>query len=159
GASGSAVLGTIHGDGGASVRERVVADLDVPESSFAVTDLVVTVGVYEGPDGRARRVERIEEVLDREDCVEFAPPYELDDGELRPTGRIDRGESRLIDRLRSSNESYAAVRELLESRETELARLAREDCTRPVDVAREYGVRRRGVKGGDERRADNEAAE
>ncbi|GAA0661755.1 ATPase, T2SS/T4P/T4SS family [Natronoarchaeum mannanilyticum] len=159
GASGSAVLGTIHGDGGASVRERVVADLDVPESSFAVTDLVVTVGVYEGPDGRARRVERIEEVLDREDGVEFAPLYELDDGELRPTGRIDRGESRLIDRLRSSNESYAAVRELLESRETELARLAREDCTRPVDVAREYGVRRRGVKGGDERRADNEAAE
>ncbi len=159
GASGSAVLGTIHGDGGASVRERVVADLGVPESSFAVTDLVVTVGVYEGGDGRARRVERIEEVLDREHGVEFAPLYELDDGELRPTGRIDRGESRLIDRLRSSDESYAAVRELLESRETELARLAREDCTRPADVAREYGVRRRSVPSGDERRADNEAAE
>ncbi len=158
GASGSAVLGTIHGDGGASVRERVVADLDVPESSFAVTDLVVTVGVYEGPDGRARRVERIEEVLDREDGVEFAPLYELVDGDLRPTGRIDRGESRLLDRLRNADESYAAVRELLSARETELARFAREDCTRPAEVAREYGVHRRGDRS-DRRQSRGEAAE
>jgi len=159
GASGSAVLGTIHGDGGASVRERVVADLGVPESSFAVTDIVVTVGVYEGPDGRARRVERIEEVLDREHGVEFASLYELVDGELQSTGRIDRGESRLIDRLRAPDESYAAVRELLADRETELARLAREDCTCPADVAREYGVRRRGARDGEGRQADSEVAE
>jgi len=159
GASDSAVLGTIHGDGGASVRERVVADLDVPESSFAVTDLVVTVGVYEGEDGRARRVERIEEVLDREHGVEFAPLFALDDGDLRPTGRIDRGESRLAGRLRNADESYAAVRELLADRETELARLAREDCTRPADVAREYGLRRRGARDGEGRQAGSGAVE
>ncbi|WP_435066385.1 ATPase, T2SS/T4P/T4SS family, partial [Halobaculum sp. EA56] len=40
GAAADAVLGTIHGAGGASVRERVVSDLGVPASSFATTDLV-----------------------------------------------------------------------------------------------------------------------
>ncbi|SNZ12967.1 Type IV secretory pathway ATPase VirB11/Archaellum biosynthesis ATPase [Natronoarchaeum philippinense] len=143
GASGSAVLGTIHGDGGASVRERVVADLDVPESSFAVTDLVVTVAAYEGPEGRARRVERVEEVLDREDGVAFASLFELHDGILEPTGRIGRGESRLLDRLRRSGESYADIRKLLSDREAELERLVTESRTRPADVATAYGVRRR----------------
>ena len=42
GANSEAVLGTIHGDGGPAVYERVVEDLGVAPSSFGVTDLVVT---------------------------------------------------------------------------------------------------------------------
>ena len=42
GASGEAVLGTIHGDGAEDVRERVVGDLGVQASSFASTDVVIT---------------------------------------------------------------------------------------------------------------------
>ncbi|MES3517785.1 MAG: ATPase, T2SS/T4P/T4SS family [Natronomonas sp.] len=62
GAADGAVLGTIHGDGGAAVKERVVTDLGVPESAFGDTDLVVTVEAYDGEDGRQRRLKRIEEV-------------------------------------------------------------------------------------------------
>jgi len=138
GASGSAVLGTIHGDGGGSVRERVVSDLDVPESSFAVTEFVVTLEPYQGPDGRARRVRSIEELLVTDDGVAFAPLYELDAGALEPTGRIQRGESRLVDSLARSEESYADVRTLFDHWEDVLRTLAESDRTRPQDVVDTY---------------------
>jgi type IV secretory pathway ATPase VirB11/archaellum biosynthesis ATPase len=138
GANGSAVLGTVHGDGGRAVRERVVADLNVPASSFAATDLVVTAAVREGADGRTYRVDRIEEVLARDDGVAFAPLFEHRDGTLAPTGRIRRGESRLVDRVRRDDESYDDVRDMLAARESTLGRFAREDLIRPVDVATTY---------------------
>lgn len=138
GASGSAVLGTIHGDGGRSVRERVVSDLAVPESSFAVTEFVVTLEPYQSPDGRARRVCSIEELLVTDDGVNFASLYELDGSDLVPTGRIDRGESRLIDGLARSDESYADVRTRLARRSDALANLAENGRTRPRAVADTY---------------------
>lgn len=138
GASGSAVLGTIHGDGGESVRERVVSDLDVPESSFAVTEFVATLEPYQGPNGRARRVRSIEELLVTEEGVTFAPLYELDGGDLVPTGRIGRGESRLVDSLARSDESYADVRNLLDHWRRVFDRLADSGRTRPEAVADAY---------------------
>jgi len=125
GANASAVLGTIHGDGGEDVRERVVADLDVPASSFATTDLVVTM--TPGEAGGGRRVAAIEEVVDSSDGLQFPALYSLDDGRLRPTGRIERGNSRLVAALANSDESYAAVREQLSQRATGLRHRDRRD--------------------------------
>jgi len=112
GANSSAVLGTIHGDGGESVEERVVSDLGVPRSSFAATDLVVTVG--HTPEGR--RLVGIEEVT--EDG--FATLYELTAQGLVATDRIHRGNSQLVARLASPTETYADVRERLVQRRDSL---------------------------------------
>jgi type IV secretory pathway ATPase VirB11/archaellum biosynthesis ATPase len=68
-----AVLGTIHGGGGRTVRERVVTDLGVPETAFADTDLVVTLEAYDDGDGRQRRLRAIEEVRRTDDGVGFEP--------------------------------------------------------------------------------------
>ncbi|WP_435345408.1 ATPase, T2SS/T4P/T4SS family [Haloarchaeobius sp. HRN-SO-5] len=136
GASGSAVLGTIHGDGGDDVRERVVSDMDVPASSFAVTDLVVTLRPLETPGGRVRRVCRVEEVRDdtAEGEVGFASLFELDGLALEPTGRIDRGESDLVARLARPDESYADVREAVARRATAIRSLVDDGRTDPADA-------------------------
>ncbi|MFD1644781.1 ATPase, T2SS/T4P/T4SS family [Haloarchaeobius litoreus] len=136
GASGSAVLGTIHGDGGADVRERVVSDLGVPVSSFAVTDLVVTLRPLDTPDGSVRRVCRIEEVrAGGGDGVTFAPLFELDGCTLESTGRIDRGESDLVATLARPGESYADVRTALAGRADAIASLADAGQTGPGAVS------------------------
>jgi len=137
GANDGAVLGTIHGDGGADVRERVVADLGVPESSFGATDLVITVETAETPEGTERRVRRIEGVrtgADRE--TTFAPLYDRDGDGLGSTARIERGNSRLVDGLRRPGESYAVLRECLDAREAWLADLAATGHTDPERVER-----------------------
>jgi hypothetical protein len=131
GANGSAVLGTIHGDGGAAVRERVVADLGVSASSFAATDLVVTLESYETDEGRARRVKAVEEVVGT-DPPRFEPLYELRSGGLAATGRIDRGNSVLVESLARSDESYADVLARLDDRADELRSAA--DATGAPDV-------------------------
>ncbi|MFB6124728.1 MAG: ATPase, T2SS/T4P/T4SS family [Halanaeroarchaeum sp.] len=108
GAASSAVLGTIHGEGADGVRERVVSDLGVADSSFAITDLVVTAVRV---DGR-HRVGAIEEVTDHG----AAPLFELgDDGPVR-TGRVDRGNSEVVASLARPGESYAAVRSAIDDR-------------------------------------------
>ncbi|WP_227355318.1 ATPase, T2SS/T4P/T4SS family [Haladaptatus salinisoli] len=116
GASGSTVLGTIHGDGGGAVYERVVTDLGVPPSSFAATEFVVTLEPYEADETRKRRVKCIEEVVGDGEAVRFEPLYELDGGDLAPTGRIDRGNSALVASLADAAETYADVRAALAER-------------------------------------------
>ncbi|WP_132057426.1 ATPase, T2SS/T4P/T4SS family [Halorussus amylolyticus] len=133
GASGDAVLGTIHGDGGAAVRERVVSDLGVPASSFAATDLVVTLETTRTSDGKRRRVRRIEEVVDGD---RFEALYEVRDGTVESTDRIDRGDSPLVAALARPDERYAGVRETLADRAELLETLAREGRTTPEDVTR-----------------------
>ncbi|WP_247007785.1 ATPase, T2SS/T4P/T4SS family [Halorientalis litorea] len=145
GASGSAVLGTIHGDGGAAVRERVVADLGVPASSFAATDLVVTCEPYETPDGRARRVKSIEEVVAGPDGPAFVPLYELADGALVATGEIARGNSRLAETLTRSAEAYNDVRKRLDARASWLASLADDGRTDTEGVCTAHARRRAGT--------------
>lgn len=116
GAGGSAVLGTIHGDGATAVRERVVTDLGVPASSFATTDLVVTLAPVTTDDGTARRVTAVEEVVATDGDATFQSLFELRDDELAPTGLIDRGESRLVERLARPGESYADVLDAVDRR-------------------------------------------
>jgi type IV secretory pathway ATPase VirB11/archaellum biosynthesis ATPase len=135
GAHGSAVLGTIHGDGGDAVRERV-AELGVPESSFAATDLVVTLT----REGEKRRVVAIEEVLDD---GSLATLYGLDDGQLAPTGRVERGNSACVASLAEPGESYGDVLESLDARESFLVDLVAEGRTDADAVASE-NERRRG---------------
>jgi type IV secretory pathway ATPase VirB11/archaellum biosynthesis ATPase len=166
GAGGSTVLGTIHGDGGESVRERVVADLGVPESSFAETDLLVTCSTSDESTGDAgtadaadaaggRHVARIEEVVRTDDGVGFEPLFERTrstteqpdttvsgGAELAATGRIQRGNSRLVAGLTRTGESYADLLDVLADRATLLADLAESDRTRPADVVAAYRDRR-----------------
>ncbi|GAB3686215.1 hypothetical protein GCM10028857_17930 [Salinarchaeum chitinilyticum] len=156
GASGETVLGTIHGDGGEDVRERVVGDIGVPESSFGATDFVVTCEQYRTAEGeRARRVAAIEEVIAGEDGVRFAPLFALEasgDGSggdenaaaaarLAPTGRIERGNSRLLQGLTRPGESYAALRDRIDDRGTFLGSLADRGTTAPDAVTTAYARR------------------
>ncbi|NUB94014.1 type II/IV secretion system ATPase subunit [Haloterrigena sp. SYSU A121-1] len=135
GANANAVLGTIHGDGAGEVYERVVSDLGVASSSFGATDLIATVQSRRTAEGRRRRLARIEEVISDGDDHWFEPLYELEDGAAAPTGRIDRGESRLVDRLAGPDETYADVRRALETRTNQLAVLAADGRTSPQAVA------------------------
>jgi type IV secretory pathway ATPase VirB11/archaellum biosynthesis ATPase len=126
GASGSAVLGTIHGDGTAAVRERLVTDLGVPESSFGATDLVVVLSAP--PE---RRVASIEEVRETEEGTAFETLYRREASGLASTGTIDRGESRLVASLAGPDEAYADVRDAIERRAETLGRLAAHGRTDP----------------------------
>ncbi len=133
GASSEAVLGTIHGDGADAVRERVVTDLGVPASSFAATDLVVTVS-----HGERRRVTSLDELRAGADGAGFAPLFDLPDSTLESTGAMDRGNSRLLADLAAPGETYADVLDAVESRRATLAALATSGRTRPTDVADAY---------------------
>ncbi|MDS0293562.1 type II/IV secretion system ATPase subunit [Halogeometricum luteum] len=143
GAHGHAVFGTIHGDSPAAVRERVVSDLSVPESSFAATDLVVVCA----RDGPERRVDAVAEV--RRDgeggargggALGFETLYDRsagdgdDDRGTAGTGVVARGDSALVASLARHDESYADVLAVLRRREERLARLAATDRTRPEDL-------------------------
>jgi len=86
GANANAVVGTIHGDGADDVYERVVSDLGVEPSSFGATDVVVTVQAYRAPDGRNRRLARVEEVIGNGDDIRFEPLYELEGDRAVATG-------------------------------------------------------------------------
>ncbi|MBX0293474.1 ATPase, T2SS/T4P/T4SS family [Haloarcula nitratireducens] len=115
GSGDSAVLGTIHGSGGAAVRERLVADLGVPESAFAATDLVVTLAPPTDEAGRG--VAAVEEVIDRGDGVGFEPLFERDgSGRATATGRLARGTSHLVESLAHAGESYERVLEVIRTR-------------------------------------------
>ncbi len=64
GAAGNVVMGTIHGDSAYSVWDRVVNDLEVPNTSFKATDAVVVARPirFKGSIERHRRVTQITEI-------------------------------------------------------------------------------------------------
>jgi len=129
GAASSAVLGTIHGDGAESVIERVVTDLGVPASSFAATDLLVTLSA-----GERRRVASIEEVRYADDEVRFESLFDLGPEGTEPTGVVERGNSHLVASLARPDESYADVLDALDEREALLADLAATERTGADEV-------------------------
>jgi type IV secretory pathway ATPase VirB11/archaellum biosynthesis ATPase len=137
GAGGSAVLGTIHGDGGEAVRERVVSDLGVPESSFGATDFLVTLS------SRPRGVARIEEIQTGRDGVRFEPLYERGPDGLSSTDLVDRGESALVADLCGASERYADVRSALAERRERIDRMATTDRSRVRDVVAAVAARER----------------
>lgn len=127
GAASSAVLGTIHGDGADAVLERVVTDLGVPASSFAATDLLVTLS-------DERRVAAIEEVRHVDGEVAFESLFDPGADGAEPTGVVDRGNSHLVASLARPGESYADVLTELDEREALLADLAATERTAPEEV-------------------------
>ena len=129
GAAGSAVLGTVHGDGAAAVRERLVTDLGVTADSFGATDLVVTLSAP--PE---RRVTAIEEVRTTAEGTSFAALHAREGSPLEPTGVLDRGNSRLLATLVGPEESYADVRAAVERRTDLLGDLAATGRTGPAEV-------------------------
>lgn len=65
GTAGNAVMGTIHGSSAKDVFDRVVFDLEIPESSFRITDLIVVVSaVREG--GRMTRSRKLTQIVEVE---------------------------------------------------------------------------------------------
>jgi type IV secretory pathway ATPase VirB11/archaellum biosynthesis ATPase len=137
GASSDAVLGTIHGDGAREIRERVVEDLGVSPSSFAVTDCVVTCRRVAVDGVGRRRVASIEEVVGEGADASFEPLYALDDdAALEPTGRIERGESELLDALAGATDDADDVRAAIAARKRVLVRRAREGRYDPEDWER-----------------------
>jgi type IV secretory pathway ATPase VirB11/archaellum biosynthesis ATPase len=130
GANDDAVLGTIHGDDGEDVFERVVSDLGVPASSFGVTDLLVTTERTADGD---RRVRRIEEVVDGE-SGQFATLYGRDGNSLAASDRIDRGNSQVVAGLTAPAESYADLRERLAERTEQLESMSNAGKTGPAAV-------------------------
>lgn len=138
GASGETVLGTIHGDGGVDIAERVTEDLGVPESSFAVTDLVVTVEAYSQDDGTTgRRIKTIEEVIGQDE-VRFEPLYCQSASGLTSTGRLERGNSVVLESLSSSGEAYADLLSRIADRGQLLLGLAERNETEPTAVTKAY---------------------
>ena len=124
GAAGETVLGTIHGESPAAVEERVVTDLGVPPSSFAATDLLVVVD--------AHRVVTITEVTGHGNEVAFDPLFERGADGLVATGRVDRGESRLVASLARVDESYADVRKHITRRADGFVTAAKNHSTEPT---------------------------
>ncbi|WP_178916218.1 ATPase, T2SS/T4P/T4SS family [Natronomonas gomsonensis] len=109
GAADGAVLGTIHGGGGESVRERVVTDLGVPETAFADTDFVVTLEAFDDGNGRTRRLRDIEAVQRGPAGVTFES---LTDG----GGRFDPAEASTLSTLAGPTETLEDVRNDIEAR-------------------------------------------
>ena len=64
GAAGNVVMGTIHGDSAYSVWDRVVNDLNVPNTSFKATDVVVVARPirFGGSMKRHRRLVQVTEI-------------------------------------------------------------------------------------------------
>lgn len=116
GAASDTVIGTIHGDGYEGVKERVVSDLGVPESSFAATDLLVTLA----PATSGKRVRTIEEVTDDGS----ATLYEASGPDLVEQPRLDRGNSRFVASLSGPDEAYADVRSTIRARAATFDRTA-----------------------------------
>lgn len=141
GANASAVMGTIHGDGVADVRERVTDDLEVDPAAFAATDLVVTCELAGGLGGSTHRVAEVAEVLGSGPGAD-AVLFETDGEILTAPGRIQRGNSELVASIAGPSESYSDVLRLLADRRTWIQSLATEQRTEPDTVAREHARRR-----------------
>ncbi|MFU1780329.1 ATPase, T2SS/T4P/T4SS family [Haloarcula japonica] len=114
GGGDGAVLGTIHGNGPEAVRERLVSDLGVPIQSFAATDLVVTMAPPVSEHGRG--IASVAEIVSHGDDISFEMLYERDESTATATGRLTRGNSRLVESLAAPGESYAEVLDVIEAR-------------------------------------------
>ena len=138
GAAGETVLGTIHGEDPAAVEERVVTDLGVARSSFAATDLIAVLDDH--------RVESIVEVVEHDGAVSFEPLFERTGEGLVGTGRIDRGESRLIEGLAAPNESYASVRAAVDRQSDRIREAVRTGRIAPTRYAEGHATNGGGTR-------------
>jgi flagellar protein FlaI len=106
GASGNAVMGTIHGSSCQDVYDRVVHDIGVPPASFKATDAVVVCSTVRrgGGQARERRVIQVAEVSrsrweDAAGAFDDLLVYDASADFLAPTGRIDTGRSEALQKI------------------------------------------------------------
>ncbi len=116
GALSNVVAGTIHGDDPYGVWDRVVNDLNVPNTSFKATDIIVMVSPIRSADGlhRYRRVVQITEVrkrwkndpLDEGGFVDLMV-YDAKKDALVPTDTLCQGDSEILQRIASRVKEWA----------------------------------------------------
>ncbi|AFC99135.1 putative type II secretion system protein E [Methanocella conradii HZ254] len=106
GASGNAVMGTIHGSSCMDVYDRVVHDIGVPPASFKATDAVVVCSTVRrsGGQARERRVIQVAEVSrsrweDAGGAFDDLLVYDASADFLAPADRIDTGRSEALQKI------------------------------------------------------------
>lgn len=116
GALANVVAGTIHGDSPYGVFDRVVNDLDVPETSFKATDLILVANPIRTPDGlhSVKRIMSLTEVrkhwkrdpLEEKGFVDLLR-YNVEKDELEPTAELINGESEIIKAIAANVKGWA----------------------------------------------------
>jgi type IV secretory pathway ATPase VirB11/archaellum biosynthesis ATPase len=103
GASGNAVMGTIHGSSCKDVYDRVVHDIGVPPASFKATDAVVVCSTVRRGGGqyRERKIIQVAEVSrsrwgDADGAFNDLLLYDASADSLAATDRIDTGRSEAL---------------------------------------------------------------
>jgi len=103
GASGNAVMGTIHGSSCKDVYDRVVHDIGVPPASFKATDAVVVCSTVRrgGGQSRERKILQVAEVSrsrwdDADGAFNDLLLYDASADSLAVTDRIDTGRSEAL---------------------------------------------------------------
>jgi type IV secretory pathway ATPase VirB11/archaellum biosynthesis ATPase len=134
GASGNAVMGTIHGSSCKDIYDRVVHDIGVPPASFKATDAVVVCSTVRKSGGQAkeRRVTQVAEVSrsrweDADGAFNDLLLYDAADSALTPTDRIDTGRSEALQGIaRKWGLPIRAISEEIEARALFMERVAGE---------------------------------
>ena len=116
GALANVVAGTIHGDSPYGVFDRVVNDLNVPETSFKATDLIIIANPVKTPDGMhsIKRVMGITEVrkhwikdpLAERGFIDLIK-YNVEKDELEPTQELMNGDSEIIKSIAGNVRGWA----------------------------------------------------
>jgi hypothetical protein len=116
GALANVVAGTIHGDSPYGVFDRVVHDLDVPETSFKATDIIIVTNPVRSPDGlhSQRRIVQVTEVrkhwlndpIQEKGFVDLLR-YNVDHDQLEPTPELINGDSEILKQIASNVKGWA----------------------------------------------------
>lgn len=104
GTSGSAVMGTIHGNDSQGIYERVVHDIGISEESFSATDIVVIAGIIR-PGGAQKQERRVTEISEYSDGI-FSELMSFE-GELEATDYLKRDSKKIGEIARSWGLSYS----------------------------------------------------
>ncbi len=142
GASGNAVMGTIHGSSCLDVYDRVVHDIGVPPASFKATDAVVVCSTVRrgGGQARERRVIQVAEVSrshweDAAGAFDDLLLYDASADLLAPTDRIDTGRSEALQKIAKKwGVPIKALSDEAEARAQFMERLAGEPCVMEAEA-------------------------
>jgi archaeal flagellar protein FlaI len=134
GASGNAVMGTIHGSSCKDVYDRVVHDIGVPPASFKATDAVVVCSTVRknGGQSKERRVVQVAEVSrsrwdDADGAFNDLLLFDAAGGSFSATDRIDTGRSEALQSIAKKwGMPIRAINEEIEARALFMEKVAGE---------------------------------
>ncbi len=113
GTSGSAVMGTIHGNDSEGIYERVVHDIGISKQSFSATDIVIIAGIVR-PGGAQKQERKVTQISEYSEGV-FTELMSLQ-GELEATDHLKRDSMKIGDIARSWDLSYSEAVENIKMR-------------------------------------------